>query len=437
MTPLSDPRPARRPPRVAALAAAVVLAACGGTAPAPAPAPLPSEVEWVASVMKESYLYADRVPAVELSSLTTPEETLEALRVNPPDRYSYLDRRSVYDQFFDEGRALGLGIGFRIEGDAIVLRMVQPDSPAGRAGLARGDRLAAIDGVPAATLVAQRRVSAAFGPSEPGLSVRLAVDRGATPRFERQVVKDWYPVAPVLAQRVLVHDGVPVGYVALYSFTEPARQAWDDAIAAIRAAGARRLVVDLRDNGGGRLFVAAAIGASVAPAGTIGQPFVRLRHGPGQSANDLTIPLPAHPATGGFERIAWLVSEVSCSASESLIAGLRPYRADALIGTITCGKPVGFSPQTRGDRVLSAVTFETVDRDGVGGWYEGLRPTCTVVDDPGLPLGDARDPRLAAALGWLAGGTCPTPAADAAAPKAAPRVVTEPARGLASETGLY
>jgi len=433
-TPL--PCPVFRRWRAAALATAVTLAGCGGGT-APAPAAPASEVDWVVSVMKGSYLYADRVSAVDRSTLTTPEQALEALRVNPPDRFSYLEARGPYDQFFDEGRALGLGISFRIDDDAIMLRMVQPDSPAGRAGLARGDRLTAIDGVPAATLVAARGVSAALGPATPGVVVRLTVDRAGNAPFERVLAKDWYAVAPILAQRVLVHDGVPVGYVALYSFTEPARQAWDAAIASIRAAGARRLVVDLRDNGGGRLFVAAAIGASVAPAGAGGQPFVRLRHGPGRSADDLTIRWPPHPATGAFDRVAWLVSESSCSASESLIAGLRPYRADAIVGTSTCGKPVGSTPQIRGDRVLSAVTFETLDRDGVGGWFDGLAPTCAVAEEPGLPLGDPRDPRLAAALGWLADGHCPSPPAAALAPKTTARPTAEPARGLVSETGLY
>lgn len=422
---------------LAALACAATLAAgCGGGGDSPAPAPQSSsEVDWVSTVMSTLYLYADRVPKADLASITTAEQALAALRVDPPDRFSYVERRATYEAFFDEGVAVGLGIGYRLDGDTIALRFVQPGSPAAAAGLARGDRIDAIDGVAIASLATAERVSQALGPSEAGVSVRLAVLRAGVPRREVTVTKATYTVAPVLATTVIDRPGGRVGYIVLYTFTEPTRSAWADAIAAVRAAGARRLVVDLRDNGGGRLFVAADVAGSVGPAAASGQVFTQLRFNARLSANDLRIDLPASASAGHFERVAWLVSESTCSAAESLIAGLRPYRADAVIGTRTCGKPVGFSPQTRGDKVLSAVSFESFDRDGVGGWFDGLAPTCTVAADPVLPWGDVRDPRLAAALEWLDNGRCSATAALLPVPKAA--AAAGPPRGLASQTGLY
>ena len=423
----------------AALAAALLaLAGCGGS-PAPAPAPAPAaatEADWAATVMRTLYLYADRVPRADLSGAQSAEQVLEALRVNPPDRFSYVERRSTYEAFFDEGVTVGLGIGYRFDGDAIVLRFVQPASPAAAAGLARGDRIDAIDGVPVATLGSAERVSQALGPSQAGLAVRLGVLRAGAPRREPTVTKAAYPVAPVLARTVIDRPSGPVGYVVLYTFTEPARQAWAEALAEVRAAGARRLVVDLRDNGGGRLFVAAEVAGSLAPARAAGEVFAQLRYNPRMSANDLRIDVPAHPGAGSFERVAWLVSESTCSAAESLIAGLRPFRADAVVGTSTCGKPVGFSPQTRDDKVLSAVTFESFNAEGTGGWFDGLAPTCTVSAEPWLPWGDPRDPRLAAALDWLDTGRCGAAAAAGAA--TVKRAGPQPgARGLASQTGLH
>jgi C-terminal processing protease CtpA/Prc len=418
------------------LMAATLLAACSSGASAPEPSA--SEVEWVRSVMEDSYLYADRVPKADLSGLTQAEQALEALRVDPPDRFSYVDVRSRYVGFFDEGRALGLGIGFRLIDDTLVLRFVQPDSPAGRAGLARGDRVEAIDGTAIAELVAQDQLLAALGPTEPGVAVRLAIARGDA-RREVRLVKDWYTVAPILARRVIERDGERIGYVALYAFTEPARADWNETLAALRAEDVRRLVVDLRDNGGGRLFVAAEIAGSLAPPAAIGETFATLVHNARRTRDDLTIVVPTHPATGAFEQVAWLVSDASCSASEVLIAGLRPFRDDALIGTPSCGKPVGFEPQTRDDLVLSAVSFATRNRDGFGDWFDGLAPTCTVSAEPHLPYGDEADPRLAEALHWLGTGACraaPEPVTAAAASKSIGRKPMR-ARGLAGETGLH
>jgi hypothetical protein len=425
-----------------AVLAAALASGCGGSArDAAGSTVLPADLTeggWVRSVMTGVYLYADRVPAADLSGLETASQALELLRVNPPDRFSYVEKRAAYDGFFDEGSSVGLGIGLRIEAGAVVLRIVMPGSPADRAGLRRGDRIESIDGVDAATLVAAGTVTAALGPSEVGLLVRLGWSRDGTVT-EAELIKASYTVTPILATRVIERDGARIGYVALFTFTETARPAWDAAIAALREAGADSLVVDLRENSGGRLYVAADIAGSLAPSSAVGQVFTELRHNAANLASDLSIPVPARSATGAFEQVAWLVSDITCSASESLIAGLRPFRDDPLIGTATCGKPVGFEPQVRGDIVLSAVSFIGRNRDGLTDWFDGLPPTCTVSAEPYLPFGDEADPRLAEALQRLGSGACSQ--AAQAAPKSVQTPPSVPARlpaafGLASETGL-
>jgi carboxyl-terminal processing protease len=439
----------RPTPRLAAAGLALLVAAaatgCGGSGspetgqasalPAPAPA-APTEAAWARSVMEQTYLYADRMPRVALPDDASAAQVLEALRVDPPDRFSYVDRADRYAAYFEDGRTVGLGIVYSVLGDALVLRGVQPASPAARAGLQRGDRIVAIDGRDTTQLVDAGTVGTALGEAIDGLTVRLTIERGGQ-RADYAVIKAPYAVAPVLATRVLSEPTGPVGYVALYTFTEPARVAWAEAISTVRQAGATRLVVDLRDNGGGRLDVAAAIAATLAPPAAAGQAFVDLRHAPRRAALDRGVPLASAPPAG-FEQVAWIVSEASCSAAEALIAGLRPYRSDPVIGSRTCGKPVGFDPQVRGDVVLNAVTFSMRNRDGWTDWFDGISPTCVITDEPWLPLGDPADPRLAGALQFLSTGRCPTAPATATA-KADPRDAARPERfgGLVSETGLW
>ena len=436
--PAPRPRPGTRSPpprrvlaRLAIAVAAVAAAACGGAGPDGAvPA---TEAEWARAVMTDLYLYADRVPRSDPSGATDAAAVLAALRVDPPDRFSYVERREVYERYFDEGRSVGLGIGYRVEAGTPVLRFVMPESPAGHAGLRRGDRIVSIDGVDPATLADPARVADAFGPAEPGVAVTLGIERAGV-RSTRTITKAEYPISPVLEARIVEHAGRRVGYVALFTFVESTRAAWEAAIAPLRAAGVRELVVDLRDNGGGRLAVAAEVAATLLPPAAAGRTFARLSHNARHAAADRTVPLPTVATAGGFDRVAWLVSDATCSAAETLIAGMRPYRDDPVIGTATCGKPVGFEPQVRGDTVLSAVTFSSVNADGLTDWFDGLAPACTVADEPYRPLGDPADPRLAQALLGLAAGACGASAKSAPPPRA-----PTPSRpdGLRGSTGLH
>jgi carboxyl-terminal processing protease len=420
--------PARR---AAALWLAAGLVACGGGSAAPGG--VDSEAEWVRSVMTQAYLYAERMPAADLPGTADAAQALEALRVNPPDRFSYVERRDRYDAFFDTGRSVGLGIALRVDGNRLMLRVVQPDAPAGRAGLLRGDRIASIDGIDAGELIAAGTVSDALGPAEVGRLVRLVVERDGVLR-DAVLQKADYAISPVLATRVIDRPAGRIGYVALYTFSEPTLAAWRDALASLQAAGARNIVVDLRDNGGGRLNVAAAVAGSLAPPTAVGQTFVELRHSARRAADDRAIPLPSTAQGGAVERVAWLVSDATCSASEALIAGLRPYRDDPVIGTPSCGKPVGAEPRTRGELVLSAITFASRNRDGLTDWFDGLAPTCTVADEPYRPFGDEADPRLAEAIHRLETGRCLAVATKSAS-DADRRIPT--ARGLTAETGLH
>lgn len=199
------------PGRLAAAAlsgmVAMAIGGCGGdapppdpvgpsvTAPSPVVAPPPTEAAWARSVMEDTYLYADRMPKVELPPDTSAARVLEALRVDPPDRFSYVDRLDRYAAFFDDGRTVGLGIGYVAQGDALVLRMVQPQSPAARAGLRRGDRIVSVDGRSVAELIAAGSVGAALGDAREGLTVRLAIERDGS-RSDYAVTKASYEIAP-------------------------------------------------------------------------------------------------------------------------------------------------------------------------------------------------------------------------------------------------
>lgn len=413
-----------------------------------------TEAQQLKELMDRYYYWNDRMPAVDLSSLGTAEAALEALRYRPIDRYSFIEDAQRFNQLYGEGRSVGIGISYRIDGETVRVRMVQPASPAGAAGLARGDTIVSINGQPSAQLARENRVSEAFGAPESGVVVRLGVERSGS-ASELTITKAVYDVSTVLDSRVFDagarNDGTPwrIGYINLGSFIGTTNAQWDERLAPILASGVRELIVDLRENGGGLLSSAAHVASTIAPLDASGQTFAQLRYNDSQRALDQRIVFPSTLQRTAFDRVVFLTSPQTCSASESVVNALRPFRPAPTIGETTCGKPVGFNPQPIASKIANFVTFASTNRDGVGDYFDGLAPTCVTGIDPLLPLGDVNDPRIAAAIGWLTTGACPaapsasiekstttTRAGAGAAPDDKARGPWPWRRGLARVTGL-
>ena len=155
-------------------------------------------------------------------------------------------------------------------------------------------------------------------------------------------------------------------------------------------------------------------------------------------------PVPFHATSQGFSgpsgqalptlnlpRVAVLTSANTCSASESIVNGLRGVGVQVIeVGSTTCGKPYGFYPQDNCGTTYFSIEFQGVNDQGFGDYPDGFSPAnatgtvgvpvpgCSVADDFTHALGDPHEARLAAALGYLADQGCP---AVTAAPSAAGR----------------
>ncbi len=439
-------RAARRVrPLLAAMAALALLAGCGSggsntggdgsagtadTAPASGVATVAAELKFLGDYMRDWYLWRQQMPATDISAAASVQAGLDLLRV-PQDRYSFVESAQLYNAFYDDGRALGFGLAYIVVDQAVPIRYVQPNGAASAAGLRRGDRLVGIGGVATTTLLAENRLDAAFGPDQEGWSTTLEVDRDGQ-RLSLPMTKSWYTLVNVLDARVIVDQGRRVGYVNLLAFTQPARSEWEAAIARLLADGAQDLVVDLRDNGGGLLSVATAIATSVVPSANAGQRWLTLAFNELHRNSDQTLVL-GTPA-GAFERLAWITSPRTCSASEAVIEGAAAFRSSVRIGETSCGKPVGFTPPEFGGKVYNIVSFRLSNAAGVTDWFGGLAPDCAVTDNYRGALGDPSEAKLAASLAFLRDGRCPPQAKTAASRGGAPAVPQE--QGMARQTGL-
>ena len=112
----------------------------------------------------------------------------------------------------------------------------------------------------------------------------------------------------------------------------------------------------------------------------------------------------------GLNRVFVLTSADTCSASESIVNGLRGAGVTVhLVGSTTCGKPYGFYPQDNCGTTYFAIQFQGVNFLGFGDYADGFAPTCTVADDFAHALGDPAENQLEVALGLRNTGACTAP----------------------------
>jgi carboxyl-terminal processing protease len=130
----------------------------------------------------------------------------------------------------------------------------------------------------------------------------------------------------------------------------------------------------------------------------------------------------------GLSRVYVLATGGTCSASESIINGLRGVGVDVvIIGETTCGKPYGFSRKDNCGVSYFPIEFQGVNAQGFGDYAAGFSPTCALADDFDHALGDSTERLLAAALHHIDNGSCPSQPLSA---RAGPSQSSSPARTL-------
>ena len=282
---------------------------------------------------------------------------------SPPQR-STLRQEDLRGEFFGIGATLSAanpdGTGARIEG-------VMKGLPAQRAGLRAGDVILEVDGedvtkLPLLDIVAKIR-------GREGTKVTLKVRREGVPApLVFELVRERVEIISVSTAKV-----GDVGYVALETFANfKVEDQLKRAIEELKAQGVKKLIFDLRDNGGGLLDQGCAVASAFLKEG----PIVYTR-----TKNLTRVWCEATGQTLWDGPMVVLVSGNSASASEIVAGALQDYGRAKVIGEKTFGKGVGQTPYTLANGgELTLVTFEwlTPKRRSIN--KEGITPDIVVKD---------------------------------------------------------
>ena len=370
------------------------------------------ENNWLRSLTYETYLWYDEVEDRDPACCSTPEyfelmKTFETTSSgNPKDRFHFSRNTKEY---LESQKGVTFGYGFRLgrTQEGYFILYVEPNSPADNAGLRRGMHILEIDGVPIEQVSnlgsrkPQKREFTVlrFGESQP-FSVTMT---------SKEIVKT--PVQwDVLENR---NSGHRVGYMLFNDHIHPAESALVSAVEYFDFQDIDDLVLDLRYNGGGFIYLANELAFMIAgPRATENKLFLEVVYNgkrpsepfPFYSISSIGLPLP----NLNLERVFILTESNTCSASETIINGLRGIDVEVvLIGDTTCGKPYGFFPKDNCGTTYFTIQFRSVNDKGFGSYEDGFRPACRARDDITHPLGDPGEAVLETALYYMNFGQCP------------------------------
>lgn len=372
------------------------------------------------------YLWQDRLPtSFATYQHRNAESVLEALKVyatdplgNPYDRFSFLDRQGMINQEIQQGQVGSFGFEVRyINEEDLYVKKVHEGSPAYAAGIRRGWKLIEINGILNLSVenLEQDGFAALFNAlNGDHIQLRLITPEGQIKAV--QLNKTLYHLKPILANKIWDTGAEKIGYFAFDSFLSLnlIRTPLDQLINQFAAEGVKNLIVDLRYNGGGDVSTATHISSLLAPAASHGKLMSRylINDLLKMEGWDLFLFGPEYfnkQNTLELDRIYFLVTGGTASASELLINNLYPHMDVVLVGdSRTYGKPVGYFGWDIMDADLYAVSFQTLNSLGEGDYFNGFAVDKLVYDDVSRDFGDPLEAMTAQAIHHITHGSFPS-----------------------------
>lgn len=244
------------------------------------------------------------------------------------DRYARYMNAKEYEEYSAsmQGDLVGIGVQvtYDVEGESIEILAVMPDSPAEQLGLLPGDRITAVNGVRVKESGYNAAADAIKG--EAGTEVTLTILRDGK---EEEMKTLRAHVTSMTVTSSMLSDG-KTGMIRITEFNATTSSQFNEAVDALLASGAERLVYDLRGNPGGQLDSVLSVLDRLLPKDSL---LIRITDAQGNeethsATDDQALDLP----------MAILINSSTASAAELFTSCLRDYEMVTVVGEKSYGK---------------------------------------------------------------------------------------------------
>jgi C-terminal processing protease CtpA/Prc len=365
------------------------------------------------SVMEDMYFWYDLMPNVTKENYDDPYELMEAMKYKPLDRWSFV---ADYDKFMAQIQGEFVGHGFRIgldDSDDARIMMIFSRSALYLQGVRRGWIVKKINGTDVAPIL-QSKDSTAYskliGPSKAGITNIFLFQKPDGTEVTIASTKSTFIENSVLLYDTLhLSSGITTGHLVFDSFITPSENELAAAFAFFKANGVQDLILDLRYNSGGLLYVAQILASYIAGNAYQGTEFVKLLYNDMHPEKNFSFPFESSSNPLSLQRLVVITTHETASASECVMNGLKPNINVVSIGDTTDGKPTGMDGGDIGKKYFIApVTFKIVNKNNEGDYFDGIAPAAVVTDDLTHDFYEREELCLKEAINYLETGSVST-----------------------------
>ncbi|MGE0562150.1 MAG: S41 family peptidase [Flavobacteriales bacterium] len=270
-------------------------------------------------------MYVDTVDKGELTEISI------ASILSKLDPHSYYIPAKEFNEMNDplEGNFQGIGVEFRINNDTVMILSVIPNGPSEKVGIEAGDRIVKVGKklIAGNGITNENVIKLLKGPKGTKVSVSV-VRKGIKNLIDYTITRDEIPIFSIESPYMIDDE---IGFVKINRFAKTTYTEFLAATKKLSKTGMRKLIIDLRGNGGG------VMGAATSIADELLGKDKMIVYTKGKSRNK-----EAFYATdrGILEKteIIILINENSASASEILAGAVQDNDRGTIIGRRSFGK---------------------------------------------------------------------------------------------------